>query len=154
MKRKLDITLLITILITSIYGIIMIYSASSVWAEYKFNDKFHYVIMQSIFFIVGVILMIVVSKVPYKYYLEKSNLILLTCFILLILVLIPGIGTVRNGSRSWFGIGGLGIQPSEFMKLALIIFVSKYIYNNPEDKDLTDKVLLVLFLLTPGCHRR
>ena len=73
MKRKLDITLLITILITSIYGIIMIYSASSVWAEYKFNDKFHYVIMQSIFFVVGFILMIVVSKVPYKYYIEKST---------------------------------------------------------------------------------
>ena len=147
MKRKLDITLLITILITSIYGIIMIYSASSLWAEYKFNDKFHYVIMQTIFFIVGVILMIVVSKVPYKYYLEKSNLILLTCFILLILVLIPGIGTVRNGSRSWFGIGGLGIQPSEFMKLALIIFVSKYIYNNPKSmKSVTKGAFPVLFI--------
>ena len=49
------------------------------------------------------------------------------CFILLILVLVPGIGSVRNGSRSWFGVAGLGIQPSEFMKLALIIFTSKYI---------------------------
>lgn len=147
MKRKLDITLLITILITSIYGIIMIYSASSIWAEYKFNDKFHYVIMQTIFFIVGVILMIIVSKVPYKYYLEKSNLILLVCFILLILVLIPGIGTVRNGSRSWFGIGGLGIQPSEFMKLALIIFTSKYIYNNPKSmKSITKGAFPVLFI--------
>lgn len=147
MKRKLDATLLITILITSIYGIIMIYSASSVWAEYKFNDKFHYVIMQTVFFIIGVILMIIVSKVPYKYYLEKSNLILLACFILLILVLIPGIGTVRNGSRSWFGIGGLGIQPSEFMKLALIIFVSKYIYNNPKSmKSVTKGAFPVLFI--------
>lgn len=147
MKRKLDITLLITILITSIYGIIMIYSASSIWAEYKFNDKFHYVIMQTVFFIVGVILMIIVSKVPYKYYLEKSNLILLVCFILLILVLIPGIGTVRNGSRSWFGIGGLGIQPSEFMKLALIIFTSKYIYNNPKSmKSVTKGAFPVLFI--------
>ena len=151
MKRKLDITLLITILITSIYGIIMIYSASSVWAEYKFNDKFHYVIMQSIFFVVGFILMIVVSKVPYKYYLEKSNLILLTCFILLILVLIPGIGTVRNGSRSWFGIGGLGIQPSEFMKLALIIFVSKYIYNNPKSMKLVTKGAFPVLFITMLC---
>ena len=105
----------------------MIFSASSIWAEYKFNDKFHYVILQSAFFIIGVVLMIIVSKIPYKYYLKKSNLILFACFVLLILVIIPGIGSVRNGSRSWFGIGGLGVQPIEFMKLALIIFTSKYI---------------------------
>ena len=61
--------------------------------------------------------------------------------ILLILVLIPGIGKVRNGSRSWFGIGGLGIQPSEFMKIFLIITLSRMIedfnntYKNPDTID-------------------
>ena len=74
MKRKIDIPLLVTIIIISLYGIIMIYSASSIWAEYKFNDKYHYVIMQSIFFIIGIILMFIVSKIPYTYYLKKSNL--------------------------------------------------------------------------------
>lgn len=133
MIKKLDYKLIITILITCIYGIIMIYSSSNIWAEYKFHNKYHYVIMQSMFFIVGFVLMIFVSKINYKVYLKKSNLILLICFILLLLVLIPGVGTVRNGSRSWFGIGGLGVQPSEFMKLALIIFTSKYIYNNPKE---------------------
>lgn len=148
MKRKLDISLIITIFLICIYGIIMIYSASSIWAEYKFNDKFHYVIMQSIFFIIGFFLMIVVSKVPYTYYLEKSNTILFICFILLILVLIPGIGSVRNGSRSWFGIGGLGIQPSEFMKLALIIFTSKYIHNNPKQMKSVVKGAFPVLLIT------
>ena len=52
---------------------------------------------------------------------------------MLILVLIPGIGTVRNGSRSWFGIGSLGLQPSEFTKLGLIIFTSKYLANNTKE---------------------
>ena len=151
MKRKIDIPLLITIIIISLYGIIMIYSASSVWAEYKFNDKYHYVVMQSIFFIIGIILMLVVSKIPYTYYLKKSNLILLVCFILLILVLIPGIGTVRNGSRSWFGIGGLGIQPSEFMKLALIIFTSKYIYNNQKLMKSVFKGAFPILIITMLC---
>ena len=126
----------------------MIYSASSIWAEYKFNDKFHYVIMQSIFFLIGLFLMIIISKIPYKYYLKKSNLILFGCFILLILVLIPGIGTVRNGSRSWFGIGGLGVQPSEFMKLALIIFTSKYIYNNPKTMKSVTKGAFPVLIIT------
>ena len=147
MKRKIDFILLITVLIICIYGIIMIYSASNVWSLYKFNNKYHYVLLQSLFFILGFFIMIIVSKIDYKYYLKYSNLLLLICFILLILVLIPGIGTVRNGSRSWFGIGGLGIQPSEFMKLALIIFVSKYIHNNPKDmRYITKGALPILFI--------
>lgn len=111
----------------------MIYSSSSVWAEYKFDDAFKYLKHQSIFLIIGIILMITISKIPYTYYLNKANIILLVCFFLLILVLIPGVGTVRNGSRSWFGIGGFGIQPSEFMKLSLIIFVSKYLEKNEKN---------------------
>lgn len=70
------------------------------------------------------------SKIDYNIYYEKANIILLVCFILLILVLIPGVGSVRNGSRSWFGIGSLGIQPSEAAKLGMIIFTSKYLTNS------------------------
>lgn len=108
----------------------MIYSASSIWAEYKFNDPFKYVKSQSIFFILGVILMLIVSRINTDLYLKYSNFALIICIILLILVLIPGVGIVRNGSRSWFGIGSFGVQPSEFTKLALIIFTSKYLSNN------------------------
>lgn len=108
----------------------MIYSSSSIWSEYKFNDSFRYLKLQSVFFMIGLLIMLFVSKIDYHIYCKKSNLIIFICFILLVLVLIPGLGQVRNGSRSWFGIGGLGIQPSEFMKLGLIIFTSKYLVNN------------------------
>jgi len=129
-KNSVEILLLISVLMISIFGIIMIYSASYVWAEYKFNNPFKFVMNQGIFFMVGVFLMMIVSKINYYKYYEKSNMLLIGCLILLVLVLIPGIGTVRNGSRSWFGIGSFGIQPSEFTKLALIIFTSKYLVNN------------------------
>lgn len=132
-KSNIDLILLFAVIIISVFGVIMIYSSSSVWAEYKFDDAFKYLKHQSIFLIIGIILMIIISKIPYTYYLNKANIILLVCFFLLILVLMPGVGTVRNGSRSWFGIGGFGIQPSEFMKLALIIFVSKYLEKNEKD---------------------
>lgn len=59
------------------------------------------------------------------------------------MVLIPGIGSVRNGSRSWFGIGSFGIQPSEFAKLGLIIFTSKYLSNN-KIKNIKTSVLPIL----------
>jgi len=105
----------------------MIYSSSSIWAEYKFNDSFRYVKQQALFIVLGIFLMISVSKIDYKIYYKKANIILGICLLLLVLVLIPGIGSVRNGSRSWFGIGSFGIQPSEFAKLGLIIFTSRYL---------------------------
>jgi len=117
-------------MVLAIFGVVMIYSASSIWAEYKFGNEYKFLISQSIFLIIGFCIMMVLSKIDYKIYLKYANLILLVCFGLLILVLIPGIGTIRNGSRSWFGIGGLGIQPSEIAKIGLIIFTSKYLSQN------------------------
>ena len=131
--KKFDLLLFITIITISLFGIIMIYSASYIWAEYKFNDPFKFVEHQGLFFIIGIIMMLITSKIPYKVYFEKANTLLLLSIILLILVIIPGIGTVRNGSRSWFGIGSFGIQPSEFAKLTLIIFTSKYLTKNEKN---------------------
>lgn len=124
----------ISVILLSLFGLLMIYSASYIWAEYKFNNSFRYVIHQGIFLLFGIILMIITSKIDYKKYKKYSNIILLICFILLLLVLIPGIGVVRNGARSWFGIGSLGIQPSELSKIGLTIFVSKYLSNNEKHK--------------------
>lgn len=130
MKKNFDYILFGAIIIISIFGIIMITSASYIWAEYKYNDPFKFTKNQALFFIIGIVMMIYISKINFNIYYKKSNIILLICVSLLILVLIPGIGTVRNGSRSWFGIGSFGIQPSEFTKLALIIFTSKYLEKN------------------------
>jgi len=127
---KFDRLLFFIILLLGIFGIFMIYSSSSIWAEYKFQDAFHYVKYQSIFFLLGVILMIVLSKIPPSFYYKYTNTFFFLGIFLLILVLIPGIGSVRNGSRSWFGIGSFGIQPSEAMKIVLLLFVSKYLSSS------------------------
>jgi len=149
MKRKqIDILLLVTVIIMATFGVIMIYSASSIWAEYKFNDPFKFAKAQAIFLIFGIIMVLVLSKIDYTFYKKKANLILFICFVLLVLVLIPGIGTVRNGSRSWFGIGSLGIQPSEFAKIGLIIFVSKYLANHQKNmRSIKKGVLPILFII-------
>ncbi len=130
MHKKMDRILLISVIILSLFGLMMIYSASSIWAGYKFNDSFHYVKYQLVFLLIGLSVLLFVSKIDFSLYYKYSNKILISCLILLILVLIPGIGSVRNGSRSWFGIGPFGIQPSEAAKLGLIIFTSKYIANS------------------------
>ena len=148
MPKKYGKLLLIAVILICIFGIIMIYSASSIWAEYKYNDPFKFVKAQSIFFIIGLLFIFILSKFNIDILYKKANLILLICFILLVLVLIPGIGTIRNGSRSWFGIGSLGIQPSEFAKIGLIIFVAKYLANNQKNvKDIKKGVLPILLVI-------
>ena len=125
----------------------MIYSSSYIWAEYKYNNPYKYVISQMIFLIIGIFLMKIFRKIDYNIYKRKANTFLGICFLLLLLVLIPGIGSVRNGSRSWFGILGFGFQPSEITKLSLIIFTSKYLSNNDRLKRNTFKFIVPLFLV-------
>ena len=146
--KKIDYLLLFGIIMISIFGVVMIYSASYVWAEYKFHDPLKFAKTQLLFLVMSYILIFFSLKIPYQKYLSYANLIFFICFILLILVLIPGIGTVRNGSRSWFGIGGFGIQPSEFTKLGMIIFTSKYLaYNEKVLKNIKSGVLPILGVL-------
>ena len=148
MKKKMDYILLFSTVVLCLFGLMMIYSSSCVWADYKFNNSYHYVINQFIFFIIGLFIMIFISKIDYKIYYKYSNIILFICFILLVLVLIPGVGSVRNGSRSWFGIGGFGIQPSEACKIGLIIFTSKYLsLNERYIKKFFSGVLPILFVV-------
>lgn len=148
MKKNFDYLLLASVIIIILFGIIMIYSASSIWAEFKFNDAYKFVKAQSLFFLIGLILMFILSKIDYNIYFKKANIILFGCLILLILVLIPGIGTIRNGSRSWFGVGGFGIQPSEFAKIGLIIYVAKYLTNNKKNmKNIKNGVLPILSVI-------
>lgn len=148
MKSKDGKLLLKLVVILSLFGLIMIYSASSIWANYKFNDPFKFVKAQGLFFLLGIFLIFFIKKIdPNKFY-NYSNVILLVSFILLILVLIPGIGTVRNGSRSWFKVGPFGIQPSEFAKIGLIIYVSKYLKNNQRNlKNIIKGVFPLLFVI-------
>lgn len=128
----------------------MITSSSSIWAEYKFNNPYKFTIHQSLFALVGLIIMMIVSKIDYKSYYKHANKILFISIVLLILVLIPGIGMVRNGSRSWFGIGSFGIQPSEIAKVSLIIFVSKYLAKNNRDMDKVVSYFLPILVVILG----
>ena len=149
MKKRFDKILFFFVINIAIFGIIMIYSASSIWAQYKYNDAFKFVKSQSFFLLIGIILMHIISKIDYKIYQKKANLILGICFSLLLLVLIPGIGSIRNGSRSWFGIGGFGIQPSEFAKIGLIIYTAKYLSTNKKElRNIKKGVLPILLIIS------
>ena len=120
-----DIWILLSTLLILAIGVIMVYSASAVLALHDFGDSFYYVKRQLVFALLGVAAMLVMLRIDYWAWKKVALYGLLACFGLLVLVLIPGVGVVRGGARSWLGIASLGIQPSEFMKLAMIIFMAK-----------------------------
>jgi cell division protein FtsW len=120
-----DYTLLVIIFTLLLIGVIMVYSSSAIWSEYKMNDPFFYAKRQLLFAFLGLIAMYVMMNIPYHKWKDHSNLIIIICYIFLIAVLIPGVGMVRGGARSWIGVGAFSVQPSEFMKLGLIIFMAK-----------------------------
>ena len=132
MNKRFTLFLSMTFLI--IIGLVMIYSSSYIWADYKFGNSLKYVEQQFIFACLGFILIYMLLKMDTNFFYKNAKLFLIIGLILLGLVIIPGIGVVRNGSRSWFGIGSFGIQPSEAMKLAIIIYISKYLSNNKNNE--------------------
>lgn len=146
-KRQIDYVLLISILILSLFGLLMVYSASNVVASYKFKDSFYYFKRQVGFWLIGIIIMVLLIKYDIRNYYKHISIIFFFCLLLLILVLIPGIGLVRGGARSWIGIGNFSIQPSEFMKLGLIGLLAKYLSSHYEEMKNIKNFFMVLGLV-------
>lgn len=143
MVIKLKNRIIISSFILFIIGLFMIYSASNIWAEYKLGDSFYYLKREIVFGIIGIILFIIASKINLEVLKKYAIYIFLVCLILLILVLI--IGTVRGGAKSWISFGSFLIQPSEFMKIGLIILLSK-IMSIKDLKSLKDLLLPLFFI--------
>ncbi|MDG0871401.1 stage V sporulation protein E [Paenibacillus thiaminolyticus] len=120
-----DLWLIGSILSLLAIGIVMVYSAGAIIAFHDYGDSYYFVKRQLLFAVLGLAAMFVTMNTDYRIWSRYAKVGLLICFGLLIIVLIPGIGDVRGGARSWLGIGSFGIQPSEFMKLGMIIFLAK-----------------------------
>lgn len=147
MKQKIDVPLLIVIAFLSILGLLMVYSASNVVALEKYNDSLYFTKRQGIFLLISWIVVLILIKLNLKQIEKYISVIFIVCLILLFLVLIPGIGVVRGGARSWIGVGSLSIQPSEFMKLGLIGIYAKYLKDNYNDLK-KPKYFIMLFSLS------
>ncbi len=129
--KNLDKPLFFLTLILFILGLIMIFSASNVTSYMKGGSPYAYFIRQSIFLIASFIICIFLSKFNTKVYGLASNLLLFIFIIILILLFIYGEAT--NKARSWFYIGPFGFQPSEFIKITMVVFMARY-YEVKEGK--------------------
>lgn len=146
-KSAPDFTLLVTVFLLLSIGIIMVYSSSHIWAIYKYNDQFYFVKRQVLFVTVGLITMFIMVYIPYQFWHKYVGFILIACFLLLLLVLIPGLGLVRGGAQSWIGVGAFSIQPSEFMKLGIILFLASFLERKQRNIQDFNQVFLPSMLI-------
>lgn len=128
--KQLDFTLLFVVLVLLFIGLVALSSASSYYALTEFNDSSYYIVRQIAFAVVGIIGMLIVSKIDYKQYLKFGYLIYGVGILLMLMVFVPGIGGTVNGANRWLNLGFMRFQPSEIMKLCLIIGLSTYIEKN------------------------
>jgi cell division protein FtsW len=132
-RRRIDVWLLAAVIALSLIGLLMVYSASNVIALAEHNDRLYYFKRQLIFLILGYLLMYFIARMNIIKYQKYAVGVFLFCLALLLIVLIPGIGIVRGGARSWIGFKGFSIQPSEFIKFGLIGIYAKYLGENHHD---------------------
>lgn len=126
-KGDIDYPFLIAVGLLLAFGLIMLFSAGSARAFANFGDSLWYLKNQLKGVAVGTVFMYIASKFDYHRY--PARAILSISALLLLLVIIPGVGTTRNGATRWL----FGFQPSELAKLAIIIYFSYRISNNPHE---------------------
>lgn len=143
-RKKLVLTIVFISIFLGLFGIYMIYEASNIWANFKYNDSFYFLKRQIIYFIIGMFMFFIGYKIPLHFFKKYSVIFLIVTYILLGLVLIPGVGLIRGGSASWLGYGMISFQPSEVFKLSLITFLAVLLENKYYKTDHLSIVIKVL----------
>lgn len=112
------------IILISLLGLIAIFNASVIEGFTSFNDKFHFVKQQSIWLTIGLSLFLGIYLVPVDFMKKIALPLFLISLFCMVIVLIPGLGLKLQGARRWLSLGFIGFQPSEFLKVALILYLS------------------------------
>lgn len=146
--KKIDFLLFSSVILLNLFGLLMIFDASSYIAFRDFQDKFFYIREQSIWSGIGVLIMIFFSYFNYKKLYGLALPILVGAIGLLIAVFIPGIGTGPIlGAHRWIDLGFTTLQPAEFVKLSLAIYLAAW-FSTKERERLLAFGLLVGFVLS------
>ena len=141
--KKIDISLLLSVIIITFFGLFMIYDASSFVAFRDFSDKYHYIRDQFFWVLLGFIALTFFSYFDYHRLYSLALPILVIALVFLILVFVPGIGVYLLGANRWIDMGVFILQPAEFVKLALAIYLAAWFSNK-------EKARLPAFLLLMG----
>ncbi len=128
-SSEVDLSLLWSTVVLLAIGLVMVYSASIATAEMAkiTGYRSHYYLMRhGMFIVIGIVAAIIAFQIPVAWLQRGAPYLFLFCILMLLLVLIPGIGINVNGSRRWLPLGITNFQPSELMKVAVVLYAADY----------------------------
>lgn len=146
-RSDLSFLLILTVISLAFFSLIFVYSSSSIRSLSLFKKDYFFLKRQAIFYILGFLSMFVFSKINYNIYKKYKNILFLLALFLSLAVLVPGIGMKINGARRWIKIGFFNLNPSEVVKLSLIVFLAWYLEKVHEKEWKNFKILFPSLLI-------
>lgn len=130
-----DRSLLSVALLLSLFGLLMVYSASIALADgprYESYGRYYFVLRHALFILVGLVAASMAFSMPMRVWQKVALPLFFLSMLLLVVVLVPGIGREVNGARRWLPLGLINFQPSELMKIAMVLYAADYTVRKQE----------------------
>ena len=127
-KGRMDYTLLLIVVLLVVIGLVILYSTSAYSGQVKFHDSFYYLKKQAFATVLGIVLMLFVAGMDYHIWQRLAVFGYLAAVALSVAVML--FGREINGSKRWLALGPFSFQPSEFAKVALILFLADLVTKN------------------------
>lgn len=132
-QATFDHLLLVAVLMILGLGLVMVASASISIADRQLGQPFYYLIRQGLYILLGIGIAAVVIRIPLDVWERVSALLLIFGLLLLSFILLPGVAREINGSTRWLSLGVFNLQPSEFMKLFVIVYLAGYLVRRGDE---------------------
>ncbi|MFN0119522.1 MAG: putative lipid II flippase FtsW [Blastocatellia bacterium] len=133
---RFDGWLTFTVIALSIFGLVMVYSASGYLAAERFRSSSYFMVRQAAWLGIGLIVMFILTKVDYELYWRAElvyGLMIITILLLIGVFFFPP----RNGAQRWLSLGGmLSVQPAELAKIVLILFLARFLTLKLQDEEI------------------
>ncbi|HSV44141.1 MAG TPA: FtsW/RodA/SpoVE family cell cycle protein, partial [Candidatus Bathyarchaeia archaeon] len=125
--RNVRISIAIIVSCLIFIGIVMIYSSSGIYAMRELGDSLYFLKRHLLFLLVGLLLTGVVMVIDYRDLQKFAKPLMVVSVLMLAFVLVPGVGKSSFGAQRWFKVGPFSIQPSEFVKIAMLIYTADFL---------------------------
>lgn len=146
-RRFYDYSLLFTVIFLTAFGLVMIYSSSSYAAQIRYGHAAYFMMKQAKIALAGFLLMVIISKMDYHWYARFAIPAYVLSYVLMIAV--SFVGKKVNGKRRWLDLGGLSFQPTEFVKVALIVMLAVMVVQMGKNVNGKRGVILVIVITFP-----
>ncbi|HEX7041690.1 MAG TPA: FtsW/RodA/SpoVE family cell cycle protein, partial [Patescibacteria group bacterium] len=144
--KKIDFLLLGLVIFLTLFGLLMIFDASSFISFRDFGNKYHYIVDQAKWMVIGLVGLGFFAWFDYKKFYNLAVPILIMAIFLLLAVFIPGIGVKVLGAHRWINFRLFILQPAEFIKLSLAIYLAAWFSTKEKGRFLAFALLLGVVL--------